>query len=178
MNFALLGLLWQEARSGYDLRKIFSQTPMMTFSDSPGAIYPALRRLEQRRLISGVVDAQPGRRGRRLFELTQRGRAEFRGWQAQPVSRRDVVRHPERLMLRFAFMDVSASKGVAVRFLRGLQKELAAYIPTLQEYLNAYGQHMPRSGRLALETGIQDYVARLRWSKAALKSYLRSERRQ
>ena len=46
---ALLGLLHGEARSGYALRKVFQDTPMLHFSDSPGSIYPALKRLERPR---------------------------------------------------------------------------------------------------------------------------------
>jgi len=38
LGYALLGLLQQQDRSGYDLRKIFSTTPMKSFSDSPGSI--------------------------------------------------------------------------------------------------------------------------------------------
>src|ERR1700704_1249138 len=93
LAFALLGLIWQEARSGYDLRKFFSSTPMISFSDSPGAIYPALHRLEQRGLVRGQV--AEGLRRRRIFELTARGRAEFRRWQTLPVMRNDVepLRH-------------------------------------------------------------------------------------
>ena len=37
--------------SGYDLRKIFTTTAMGSFSDSPGAIYPALARLEANGLV-------------------------------------------------------------------------------------------------------------------------------
>jgi hypothetical protein len=43
LGYALLGLLMKPS-SGYDLRKIFSSTSMKTYSGSPGAIYPALRR--------------------------------------------------------------------------------------------------------------------------------------
>ena len=55
LGFALLGLLEERPRSGYDLRKVFAQTAMGTFSDSPGAIYPALGRLEKRGLVRGTV---------------------------------------------------------------------------------------------------------------------------
>src|SRR5712691_6009504 len=116
LAFALLGLIWQEPRSGYDLRKFFSSTPMISFSDSPGAIYPALHRLEQRGLVRGHVEGL-GLRRRRIFELTARGRAEFRRWQTQPVLRNDVVRNLDALMLRFAFMDQFAEKGAALQFL-------------------------------------------------------------
>ena len=171
LAFALLGLIWQEPRSGYDLRKFFSSTPMISFSDSPGAIYPALRRLEQRGLVRGHIEKERQSRHRKVFQLTALGRAKFRRWQAQPVTRNDVIRHLDALMLRFAFMDQFAAKGAALRFLKGLYKELAAYIPDLREYLKANGERMPQSGRLALESGIQGYEAQLRWTKAAISSY-------
>ena len=175
LAFALLGLIWQEPRSGYDLRKFFSSTPMISFSDSPGAIYPALYRLEQRGLVRGHVTQRPGLRRRKIFELTARGRAEFRRWQTQPVTRNDVVRNLDVLMLRFAFMDQFAEKGAALRFLKAFHKELAAYIPSLRKYLKSNREHMSQSGRLALESGIQGYEAQLRWTKAAMTTYGQSK---
>src|SRR5579859_6442963 len=130
LAYALLGLIWQEARSGYDLRKIFSSTPIISFSDSPGAIYPALRRLEQRGFIRGHMAESSGLRRRKIFELTARGRAEVRRWQTQPIMRKDVVRNMDALMLRFAFMDQFAEKGATLRFLKAFHKELAGYIPS------------------------------------------------
>ena len=47
LGYALLGLIYQQPLSGYDVKKIFASTPMAGFSDSPGAIYPALRKVEQ-----------------------------------------------------------------------------------------------------------------------------------
>jgi len=175
LAFALLGLIWQEPRSGYDLRKFFSSTPMISFSDSPGAIYPALHRLEQRGLVRGHTAQGAGLRRRRIFELTARGRAEFRRWQTQPVMRNDVVRNLDALMLRFAFMDQFAGKGAALRFLKAFHKELAAYIPSLRKYFKSNREHMPQSGRLALESGIQAYETQLRWTKNAMATYGRAK---
>jgi DNA-binding PadR family transcriptional regulator len=172
LGFALLGLIWQSPRSGYELRKFFSVTPMMIFSDSPGAIYPALRRLEQRGFIRSHA---AGARRRKIFQLTARGRTEFRRWQTQPVTRQAVVRNCDALMLRFAFMDQSASKRDCLRFLRGFQKELFAYIPNLREYLKANRAHMSQSGSLALESGIHAYQAHLRWTKTAIAVYRRNK---
>ncbi len=171
LAFALLGLIGQEPRSGYDLRKSFSSTPMICFSDSPGAIYPALHRLEQRGLVRGHVSEGSGLRRRRVFEMTARGRAEFRRWQTQPVMRNDVVRNLDALMLRFALMDQFARKGAALRFLKAFHKELAAFIPSLRMYLKSNREHMTQSGRLALESGIQNYETQLRWAKDAMETY-------
>jgi DNA-binding PadR family transcriptional regulator len=175
LAFALLGLIWQEPRSGYDLRKFFFSTPMISFSDSPGAIYPALHRLEKRELVRGHLAEGSGLRRRRIFELTARGRAEFRRWQAQPVTRDDVVHNQDALMLRFAFMDQFAGKGAALRFLKALQKELAEYIPSLRKYLESNREYMPQSGWLALESGIQAYETQLRWAKNAIATYPRAK---
>ena len=57
LEYALLGLLHQGAMSGYDLRKIFESTAMGSYSGSPGAIYPALRRLEKQGLVASEVDS-------------------------------------------------------------------------------------------------------------------------
>jgi DNA-binding PadR family transcriptional regulator len=70
LGYALLGLLAQKESSGYDLRKTFADTPMQSFSDSPGAIYPALKRLELSGLIRGKVEQGSGLRRRQLFRLT------------------------------------------------------------------------------------------------------------
>lgn len=171
LDFALLGLISQQPRSGYDLRKFFSSTPMKTFSDSPGSIYPALRRLEIRGLVRGQLEAGKGRRERKLFRLTPEGRKQFRQWQARPVVQDDVVHHLDDLMLRFAFMDETAGAEAALRFLKALHQALASYISNLHVYLKSNGPLMPRSGRLALKQGILSYETTLRWSKTAIASY-------
>ena len=41
--------------SGYDLRKVFEETALGNYSSSPGAIYPALSRLEQQGIPRNAV---------------------------------------------------------------------------------------------------------------------------
>src|SRR6266852_3783771 len=141
LAFALLGLIWQEPRSGYDLRKFFSSTPMISFSDSPGAIYPALHRLEQRGLVRGHTAQGAGLRRRRIFELTVRGRADaavrLHGSVCRERRRPPI---PESLPQRACRIHSESSEIPQI--------EPAAYAP---------------SGRLALESGIQAYETQLRW---------------
>jgi DNA-binding PadR family transcriptional regulator len=171
LGYALLGLLQQEARSGYDLRKIFANTPLSSFSDSPGSIYPALRRLEIQGLVRSRVEDRKGLRRRRLFHLTATGRAELKRWQLQPIGRDDVIRGIDQLMLRFSFMDESLGPSDSLRFVVEMERELAAYVPTLRAYLQEYGAGMPLSGRLALESGITGYESLLTWTRNAIKTY-------
>jgi DNA-binding PadR family transcriptional regulator len=168
---ALLGLLQHGESSGYDLRRTFTQTPMGTFSDSPGAIYPALARLQADGLIQGRIERGTGLRRRRVFRLTPAGLATLERWLRAPVTRDDVVRGTEELMLRFGFIETALGDAEAVRFLQALQREVTNYLGELQRYLDATGDSMPRSGRLALQFGVHSYDALLQWSKHALTAY-------
>jgi DNA-binding PadR family transcriptional regulator len=168
---ALLGLLMQDPLSGYDIRRMFTQTPIGTFSDSPGAIYPALKRLEADGLIRGRIENSAGLRRRRIFRLTAAGTSTLKEWLSAPVTHDDVVHGTDELMLRFGFIDVGVGEAASVNFLRALQQELKAYIPVLKGYLDAHVDGMPRSGRLALEFGIHSYETLLQWTRHALTTY-------
>jgi len=168
---ALLGLLQQGESSGYDIRRLFTQTPMGTFSDSPGAIYPALARLEKEGLIQGRNERSAGLRQRRIFRLTAAGRTALAAWLAAPVTRDDVVRGSNELMLRFGFIETTLGEAEAVRFLQALQREVTSYLAELRRYVEAAGGNLPRSGRLALDFGIRSYDALLQWSGQALTAY-------
>lgn len=176
LGLALLGLLQQQPLSGYDLRKIFAATPMGGFSDSPGAIYPALRRLEEQRWVRGEVRESAGLRRRRVFRPTPKGLASFKAWQSRPIVRDDVVRRIPELLLRFAFMDQTLGAERALAFLREFARELSSYIPSLRQHLDAHVDEMPLSGRLALESGIEEYEVRLQWARRAIARYERRKR--
>jgi DNA-binding PadR family transcriptional regulator len=171
LGYALMGWLSTKPSSGYDLRKIFALTPLRTFSDSPGAIYPALRRLEERGLIRGHVEDGAGLRRRKIYRLSAVGVSALKKWLSQPVTVEDVIRGMDELMLRFAFMDPVLGRSASREFLSALERELKSYVPTLRQYLKSEQSKMPTSGRLALESGIRGYEARLRWVRDALAIY-------
>ena len=178
LGFALLGLLRQNPSSGYDLRKISSTTAMTTYSDSPGAIYPALQRLQGQGLIRGSIESGAGLRRRQVFRLTPQGAAELKRWITRPVVRADVIRGLDEVMLRFAFSEQAAGPAASVRILKFLQSELTLYIPDLHQQLRAGKAAMPTSGRLALESGIQGYECLLQWTRKAIATYRREKRKR
>jgi DNA-binding PadR family transcriptional regulator len=176
LGYALLGLIYQRPLSGYDVKKIFALTPMAGFSDSPGAIYPALRKLEQLGFVRSQVQQAAGLRQRRAFEITQKGVASLKAWQSKPIVDEDMVRGMAELLLRFAFMDETLGPERSLTFLQEFQGKLSSYIPILRSYLDAHGSQMSMSGRLALESGMQEYEARLAWAKSSIVRYRRRGR--
>jgi DNA-binding PadR family transcriptional regulator len=168
LEFALIGLIAQQAQSGYDLRKTFATTAMRHYSDSPGSIYPALKRLEAR----GWIEAVPGRteqddpRKRQLFALTTDGLEALLTWLRQPVTRDDAIFRVAELMLRFAFMDGNVPRATTIRFLREFERELAAYAAESRGKLEEMRSNIPlHTGVLAYESGIEVMELQVSWAR-------------
>jgi DNA-binding PadR family transcriptional regulator len=178
LGYALLGLIHEQPQSGYDLRKIFASTAWGTFSDSPGAIYPALRRLETAGQVCGTVVESATLRRRRVFHITPEGLATFKAWLMQPVTHDDVIRRISDLMVRCAFMDQTVGEERTAEFLGEFAGQLAAYLPSLRQYLESHMREMSHSSRLALLSGIDEYEGRLRWARTAITLYEQRKRNQ
>lgn len=174
LGYALLGLIHQKPASGYELRRTFSTTPMGSFSDSPGAIYPALGRLEAAALIRGRIEKSAGLRQRQIFHITASGLAALQQWLTSPITRLDIVRHLDAIMLRFAFMDGVAGPARSHEFLRSFSEELDTYVQELHAFFDVHNANMPLSARLALESGIRSYEAQRAWARSAVDAYARS----
>ena len=175
LGYAILGLIQQKPRSGYDVRKIFSGTAMKSYSDSPGAIYPALRRLEKQGMIRGRIQQGAGLRRRQVFSVTAKGSAELKRWISQPLTRDDVDGGLKEVMLRFAFSEHVSGAEASIQLLSALRAQLEEYVPGLHLQLEAGKAVMPRSGRLALESGVRSFECLLEWTKYALTNYAGKE---
>lgn len=171
LGYALLGLIHQKQSSGYDLRKVFAETAMGNYSSSPGAIYPALQRLETDRLAIGEIEESAGMRRRRVYRITKPGSAALKKWLARPVAYDDVKRGADELMLRFAFMEHALGAAACVDFLRDFRAALPPYIAELEAFLNANRKQMPLSAQLALESGLRSYRCTYDWIEFALRAY-------
>ena len=174
LGYALLGLIDLKPSSGYDLRKVFAETAMGNYSSSPGAIYPALERLQSQKLIRGVVEDSAGLRRRRVYHSTPAGTAQLCKWLSKPIEQSDVMRGAQELLLRFSFLEHVLGAESAVNFLQEFRAALKAYLSGLESYARTNGKQMPLSGQLALESGICGYRATYDWTAYALRAYRQS----
>ena len=164
---ALLGLINEQPRSGYDLRRVFALTPMGHFSDSPGAIYPALRRLREAKLVESTVEGEGTLRPREIYRLTPAGAEALRKWAAALPTREDLIAGVQIVMLRFVLSYSSAGPDASRRFLVRFEHELVSYITELREYHAVTAPAMHAGARLGLENGIEVFDAHLRWCRRA-----------
>src|SRR5262245_36492958 len=129
LEYALLGLIrLRQPCSGYDLRKFFTGRPMATFSDSPGSIYPALKRLERSRMVSCTLDETSHVRRRALYRLSSKGKKALESWLTQPIQADDVLGRMPELSLRFSFLEDCLGPRACKSFLESLALSLQGHI--------------------------------------------------
>ena len=84
LEYIILGFLQEMDLSGYDIKQCMTYSTSNFFDASFGSIYPALKRLEERGLISskGAVE---GSKYKKYYHVLEEGKKEFLNWLAQPV---------------------------------------------------------------------------------------------
>jgi DNA-binding PadR family transcriptional regulator len=178
LEYALTGSLSRKPQSGYDLRKTFTTTGMRHYSDSPGSIYPALKRLEARGWIEAVPERteQDDPRKRQLFALSETGKDALVAWLNQPVTHDDVILRVSELMLRFAFMDGNVPRAVTVQFLAEFEREMAVYAAESRGKLEEMRSKFPvHTGILAYQAGIEGMELHVSWARRSRELLEQSE---
>jgi PadR family transcriptional regulator, regulatory protein AphA len=168
LEYALLGLLEGAPMSGYDVSRFFATTPLAHFSSSSGAIYPALKRLEQRGLVMAALDTTTETRPRRVYSLTEAGRAALDAWLHQPVTRDELVRDGRAPLLRFSMAEGHLSTDEIIAYLEGFRREVSGYLDELRDYCEQTAGNYPLPARLALAHGLRTYECHVAWIDYAL----------
>jgi len=153
--------------TGYRLKRLFSSTPAGVYRPSPGALYPALRRLVNRGLLSLSEDAEPRQRPQKTYQVTRQGRAAHAEWLREPVDRATVANDLGLLIMRFALMDGEVERKHVLGFLDDITAGLEEFIAGMERYLATEVEPGRRHGTLALEHGIAVHRASLEWAKSA-----------
>jgi DNA-binding PadR family transcriptional regulator len=161
LDALLLFLVSHKGQSGYDIRQLFQSTPLGLFSDSPGAIYPALARLQMRGLLSST--AEPDGRRRRVYERTAAGEAALKAWLAAPIEPDAVVRRPQDLDLRYVMTAEMLGRPAAMAFIRDYAAAQKARHEAVIAFRDTAGKHMGRASLDAMELGVRLGAARLQW---------------
>jgi PadR family transcriptional regulator AphA len=95
IQYAILGFLSWRPLSGYDLKKLFAESEFFYWSGNSNQIYRTLVRLHKEGLVTREVEHQESYPDRKVYALTDEGRAALRAWAGSP---------PELPELRHSFL--------------------------------------------------------------------------
>lgn len=167
-EFAILGLIAEEPRSGYDIKKEVEERLSHFWSQSYGHIYPMLRRLHERGLVAKTLERQDGRPDRKVYSLTDEGREALEAWFAEPPP----PQRPRNELLLRIFLGRHAP---AEHLLRDVRNYRAGVARTLAE-LRAVETRVDREAdthpdriywKLTVRYGLKAFEALAEWGEEA-----------
>jgi DNA-binding PadR family transcriptional regulator len=164
----LLAVIAGEPRSGYGLKKMFTSSPASVYQPSPGALYPALRRLEERGLLRAEEQVSSGRRALRLYRVTDAGLAVYLEWLRRPVVPETVTADLGQHLMRFSLMENYLERAEVMAFLADLGDALDGFVAGVEQFAASRQGALGKHAQLALEHGIATHRASLEWVRSAM----------
>ncbi|HLR97218.1 MAG TPA: PadR family transcriptional regulator [Jiangellaceae bacterium] len=164
LRHALLGMLADHPASGYDLSRLFETSlKRHAWHARHSQIYPELNRLASEGLVTVVGQ---GARGRRTYELTEAGRAEFHHWMLNfPES--GVVRNEYSLRLFFlGTLDPGDARALLERYAQQGEEESRQLRDRRSEMDR---QSLLGFGGLATEFGLRYFEMQRDWAHWAMQ---------
>jgi DNA-binding PadR family transcriptional regulator len=99
-----LSILSEGEATGYEIRRLCVEGECSYFVEASfGSIYPALAKLEGDGLVTSRVEAQPGKPAKKIYAITDAGRAAFVDSLFEPLGD-DIFRSPFLLFARVAHL--------------------------------------------------------------------------
>jgi DNA-binding PadR family transcriptional regulator len=158
LKHALLGLLAQEPRHGYDLKNAFEAMLGGTWPLNIGQVYTTLARLERDGLVESQVVPQDLLPDRKVYSLTRAGREELECWLAEATA--GSIRLKDEFFVKLLVHQLVGSDGL----LALVWKQRQVYMQTLAQLtaLHADPSLEPATG-LLVEGAILHVEADLEW---------------
>jgi DNA-binding PadR family transcriptional regulator len=166
LDHLLLGLLLSGPKSGYDLRRLLQDSELGQFSDSPGSVYPALRRLEKSGQVRAAAAKTRGARRRTLYKLSARGRKALASWIRERQTDESLRRCPQEFSVKYAFAQALMTAPEIVGALDHQHELLQRQIRGLRARIDALPAAVPLTVREVLDLGVVQYRAHQRWVRS------------
>jgi DNA-binding PadR family transcriptional regulator len=156
-----LGVVWQRGPcTAYEVRMEFAISSTPRWSASAGSIYPALKRLLQRKLVEAEAEDW-GPRSKTRFAITRRGLALLHRWVGPPFSAGLAGPTFDPIRTRSCFLGAMARPARA-KFVNQARRETRAALAVLRAEAalpHAEGDFEAMS----LRGSVLELEARLRW---------------
>ena len=157
MRFPLLALLAAGPAHGYELKQALEQRFGSVLPPlNAGQIYTTLSRLQRDGLVDDDAVAQDGRPNKRVYRLTEAGRAELNGWVVDSTP-------PNRLKDDFFIKLVLARAAGIADPLELIDRQRGAYLQALRELDDVSAQAGDSTAALLVEGAALHLEADLKW---------------
>lgn len=159
----ILGLLSQQPRSGYDIKRLLKRLAWLIDGPSFGNIYSTLHALLKEGLVSVEVVPHHNKPSRKVYSITEMGRRAWNEWADQPVAPATSLK---AFLMRLSLAG-SFSSECLIAHLRQRQARVAAHYAALTEIPERPAES-PEIQHLMLDYGLALAAAELAWLDSTL----------
>src|SRR5512138_2910367 len=173
LDFALLGFLNYHPYTGYDLKKIFDTSVRHFWPADQSQIYRTLARLTGQGFAEVEKIPQEDRPDRKVYHITDAGRAELLRWLASPPT---LGEPRSAALIQVFFAGQLSDKEILAKF-EGFAATLRAILAQYERVpsqIGPYEQEIPSPREhffwlLTLDNGIRSMQAALDWAENVIE---------
>lgn len=169
LDLAILGLLREQPRHGYELRRQLSDLGF--WSVSFGSLYPALRRLEKQSFI--VTKDQSGRR--KSYRITMEGQEHLQELLEDDTAIKDDDRSFSLRLAFFRYLEPDARIEVLERRRDHVSERLKNTKASIKARANRTKEKIDRYTLALMEHGVRSAEADIAWLDELIESELAIE---
>jgi PadR family transcriptional regulator AphA len=169
LEFAILGFLNYHPYTGYDLKKIFDTSVRHFWPADQSQIYRTLARLTGQGFAKVEKVPQEDRPDRKVYYITNSGRAELLKWLAGPPPLEEPRSAP---LIQVFFASQLSDEEILAKFegFAAIMREILARYDQIPSQLGPYEQEIPSPREhffwmLTLDNGIRSMRANLEWAE-------------
>lgn len=123
----LLGILNYQSMTGYDVKQFMDGSTAHFWYAQASQIYKALDQLENEGLLTSTIEQQDTRPNRRVYHITEQGRAALQTWLREPLDRIPKAKNELLVFLFFAGQLDKETLLAQLRLQRDLYQQQAGY---------------------------------------------------
>lgn len=179
LEYAILGFLNYHPYTGYDLKKIFDTSIRHFWPADQSQIYRTLARLMERGFAEMEKVAQEDRPDRKVYHITEAGRAELLKWLAGPPPLGEPRSAP---LIQVFFAGQLSDEEVLAKFegFAAIMRAILAQYDQVPAQIGPYQQEItsPREHffwMLTLDNGIRSMRANLEWAESVIEQITNSQ---
>ena len=169
IDLVILGLLFHEDLTGYDIKKRIDGAISFFWKGSFGSIYPALSDMEKSGLVEKHRAETKGRREKILYHITDKGIDELKEWLNTEQAANDL-KYETMLKLYFGGAE---DKGTALRNICYFEEQVKRDLSVLRVFQENLEKVLDQKDHvyyyLTVTFGIDTYEAYLNWCVRAKK---------
>jgi DNA-binding PadR family transcriptional regulator len=170
LEYIILGVLSLAPQSGYSIVGTL-ENGVYRWRASPGAIYPALKRLEQNDLITSELEVVTETLSRKVYRLTPAGEELIDRWIMAPPTPRELLDEHNIMLVKFLFAEARLTREQVLVWLDEYEKRAATFDAKLQVLHEFLKEAASPHQRLIYKSIAMERVLQRRWIKLA-RQYL------